>query len=59
MKILDAVAGALLIVSAVGRSTGQEAASSVRGLSVSDYGSIQEALDANSGRMVHVPAGDY
>ena len=28
-------------------------------LSVSDYGSIQEALDSNPGRMVHVPAGNH
>jgi hypothetical protein len=29
------------------------------GLSVSGYGSIQEALDHNPGRLLYVPAGDY
>ncbi|MCA9433621.1 MAG: hypothetical protein KC940_24085, partial [Candidatus Omnitrophica bacterium] len=28
-------------------------------ISVIDYPSIQEAIDANPGRMVHIPAGDY
>ena len=28
-------------------------------LSVADYPSIQAALDANPGRMISVPAGDY
>lgn len=59
MKISGAVAGVLLIVSAGGQSIGQEAASPVGGLSAGDFGSIQEALDANPGRMVYVPAGDY
>ena len=59
MKISEAVAGALLIVSAVGRTTGQEAPSSARELSAGSYRSIQEALNANPGRMIYVPAGDY
>ncbi len=29
------------------------------GVSVAEYGSIQEAIDANPGRMVFVPAGDH
>ena len=28
-------------------------------LKVTSYGSIQEAIDANPGRMIYVPAGDY
>ena len=59
MKISEAVAGALLIVSAVGQTIGQEAPSSARELSVSSYRSIQEALNANPGRMIYIPAGDY
>ena len=38
---------------------GQSLPSVGRGSSVGNYGSIQEALNANPGRMIHVPAGDY
>jgi parallel beta helix pectate lyase-like protein len=59
MKMSESVSGALLIVSAVGLTFGQEAPSSARELSVSSYRSIQKALDANPGRVVYIPAGDY
>ncbi|NQT12764.1 MAG: hypothetical protein HQ582_08445, partial [Planctomycetes bacterium] len=59
MKIFRALAGVLVLVSVVGRGAGQEAASPAGGLSVGGFGSIQEALDANPGKMIYVPAGDY
>ena len=59
MKMSEAVTGALLIVSAVGQTIGQEAPSSARELSVTSYRSIQEALNANPGRMIYIPASDY
>lgn len=59
MKISVAGACALLMVLAVDPTVGQEAPSPARQLSVSGYCSIQEALDANPGKVIHVPAGDY
>ncbi len=41
------------------RASGQEAARAPLGPSVAGYRSIQEAIQANPGRKLHVPAGDY
>jgi len=41
-----------------GLAVGQVAPASDE-LSVSRYGSIQEALTANPGRMIYVPSGEY
>lgn len=48
----------LLFWTATG-SSGSADDLSARNISVIGYPSIQEAIDANPGRMLHVPAGDY
>ena len=59
IKVTEAVAGALLIVLGGGQTIGQEIPASARELSVGNYRSIQEAINANPGKMIYVPAGDY
>jgi hypothetical protein len=48
-----------LIASLAAAIIASSAVASAADLSVTDYSSIQEALDANPGRLIFVPAGDY
>ena len=57
-KTTAAVAGVCLMLLGFGRAIGQTTPTANE-FSASSYRSIQEAIDANPGRMIHVPAGDY
>ncbi|MCX6898845.1 MAG: right-handed parallel beta-helix repeat-containing protein [Verrucomicrobia bacterium] len=59
MKTLNIVAAACLTLLTVGHANEQQAVAASGEVSVSRYRSIQEALNANPGRMIYVPAGDY
>lgn len=60
MKTLTYVAAAsLLFVMGIPQATGQERGQAAPAASAAGYNSIQEAIDANPGRIVYVPPGDY
>jgi len=59
MRTLKIVVTACLALWAVGHADDEQPALTVAEISVSRYRSIQDALNANRGRMVYVPAGDY
>ncbi len=59
MRFSRAFVVVLLVVLSAGRSAAQEPHGGRDTLSASSYRSIQQAIDANPGRMVYVPSGDY
>lgn len=59
MKASNIVAAACLTLLTVGYANEKQPATTLAGISAGQYRSIQEALNANPGRMVYVPAGDY
>jgi hypothetical protein len=59
MRTLNVVATACLALWAIGHADDKQPAPATAEVSVSRYDSIQEALNANRGRMVYVPAGDH
>src|SRR5262249_42567357 len=48
-----------LILMGIGTAAAQKPGAGPGGPSVADYPSIQDAIRANPGRMIYVPAGDY
>lgn len=58
MKAMKMLVAAWLLLGCAA-AFGQQSPPAPREPSVASYGSIQEALSANTGRMVYVPTGDY
>jgi len=59
MKARQMIAAACVVFWAMAQAGGQEGVKSAREPSVRDYRSIQEAINANPGKMVYLPPGDY